>query len=57
MVSVEMLGNFKLTAVKFKPESVDPDDTEMLEDLVTAAINDVCGQVLKAREALTGGVI
>jgi len=57
MVEVEMQGNFKVKRISFKPEAVDPDDTEMLEDLITAAMNDVCAQILKAREALTGGVL
>lgn len=40
MVEVSMTGEFKVTSVSIKPEAVDPDDVEMLEDLVLAALND-----------------
>lgn len=39
-------------AVKIKPEAVDPDDVEMLEDLVMAAVNEALrkAQELAAQE-------
>ncbi len=40
MVEVCMLGNKTVKSVKIKPEVVDPDDVEMLEDLVMSAVND-----------------
>ena len=40
MVAVTMLGNKTVKAVKIKREVVDPDDVEMLEDLVVSAVND-----------------
>ena len=40
MVAVTMLGNKTVEAVKIKREVVDPDDVEMLEDLVVSAVND-----------------
>lgn len=39
MVTVTMTGDKRVTAVSIKPEAVDPDDIEMLEDLVAAAYN------------------
>ena len=33
MVTVTMTGKHEVTAIKIKPEAVDPDDLEMLEDL------------------------
>ena len=39
MVTVTMTGDKRVTAVSIKPEAVDPDDVEMLEDLILAAIN------------------
>lgn len=41
MIEVTMKGSKELTSVKIKPEAVDPDDVEMLEDLVMAAVNEV----------------
>ncbi len=40
VVSATVNGHKKLLSVKIKPEAVDPDDVEMLEDLVLAAVND-----------------
>ena len=40
LVSVTMTGKKVVTSVSIKPEAVDPDDVEMLEDLIIAALND-----------------
>ena len=48
MVEVVMMGDKTLKSIKFKPEIVDPDDVEMLEDLTAAAINDAINQISKA---------
>ena len=39
MVTVTMTGDKKIVGVSIKPEAVDPDDIEMLEDLLVAAFN------------------
>ena len=39
MVTVTMTGKHEVTAIKIKPEAVDPDDLEMLEDLIAAAVS------------------
>lgn len=39
MVEVTMTCDKKLVGISIKPEAVDPDDVEMLEDLVVAAVN------------------
>ena len=39
MVTVTMNGHNELLSVKIDPEVVDPDDVEMLEDLILAAVN------------------
>ena len=36
-----MTGKRELTSITIKPEVVDPDDIEMLEDLVISAVNQV----------------
>ena len=60
MVSVTLTGKHQVTAVKIKPEAVDPDDIEMLEDLVAAAVNDAIRQVDETTESemgkITGGL-
>lgn len=40
VVTVKANGAKKILSVKISPEAVDPDDVEMLEDLVTAAANE-----------------
>ncbi|NJL05566.1 MAG: YbaB/EbfC family nucleoid-associated protein [Chloroflexaceae bacterium] len=39
-VIVTMNGHRDIQAIKLNPEIVDPDDVEMLQDLILAAIND-----------------
>ena len=39
MVEVTISGKMKLLEIKIKPEAIDPEDPEMLEDLVKAAVN------------------
>ena len=50
MVTVEMSGAYELLNLKIKPEAVDPDDVEMVEDLVIAAVNEALSQVTKLRD-------
>ncbi|MCM1042865.1 MAG: YbaB/EbfC family nucleoid-associated protein [Corallococcus sp.] len=40
MVSVNCNCKKTITAISIRPEAVDPDDVEMLEDLILAAVND-----------------
>ena len=60
MVTVRMNGKHEILGITIKPEAVDPDDIEMLEDMVAAAINATVKQVDETAEAemgkLTGGL-
>ena len=60
MVTVVVNGHKKVQSITIKPEAVDPDDVEMLQDLVLTAVNDA---MTKAEELankdmgkLTGGM-
>ncbi len=44
-VSITVTGGMKVQALKIAPEVVDPNDVEMLEDLVTAAVNEALQKV------------
>ena len=59
MVTVKANGKKELISIKISPETVDPDDVEMLEDMVLAAVNQVLQQVEETSEKemskLTGG--
>lgn len=39
MVKVTANGNQEITAIEIEPEAVDPEDIELLEDLVIAGVN------------------
>ena len=60
MVTVTMTGKHAITSVKIKPEAVDPDDIEMLEDLIAAAVNSAVAAVDKDSDEemarMTGGM-
>ncbi len=60
MVTVTMNGKQKVTQIKIDPEIVKADDVEMLEDLITVAVNEAHDRVQEmVRErmtALTGGI-
>ena len=45
MVTVRMNGKHEILGITIKPEAVDPDDIEMLEDLVAAAFNDAARRI------------
>ncbi|WP_261663996.1 YbaB/EbfC family nucleoid-associated protein [Deinococcus sp. Marseille-Q6407] len=56
LVSVTMNGHGKVQSLKIKPEAVDGDDVEALEDLILAAIQDAAGQVDELQQDATRGL-
>ncbi len=60
MVTATVTGKHELTALEITPDAVDPDDVEMLQDMVIAAVN----EAIRAAESesannmarLTGGL-
>lgn len=55
-ISVTASGAKKITSIKIEKDVVDPEDVEMLEDLVTAAVNEVLEQVDAVSEEEMGKV-
>lgn len=59
-VEVTVSGKHEITKVKLSPEVVDPDDIEMLEDLIMAATNEALRKMEEENAAvmskLTGGL-
>ena len=59
-IEITITGQQQLMAVKIDPEVVDPEDVEMLQDLIVAAVNEALEQskALAAEKmgALTGGL-
>ncbi len=60
VVEVTVTGKREVSKVKIDPEAVDPDDVEMLEDLIVAATNEAlrkCEEESQAQMAkITGGL-
>ncbi len=52
MVTVEATGKKTVTSIKIDASVCDPDDVEMLEDLVLAAINDAYAKAAEAEEKI-----
>ena len=59
-VTAAVSGKKELTALTIKPDVVDPEDVEMLQDLVISAVNEALRQAEEAMSssmnALTGGL-
>lgn len=60
MVTVVITGHQRIRSIEVKPELVDPDDVEMLQDVLVAAVNQAIeqSQTMAAQrlEGLTGGI-
>lgn len=60
MVTVTVYGNKNVKSIEIKPEIVDPDDIEMLQDLIVAGVNAAIQQANETMEReigkLTGGM-
>lgn len=56
MVDVTIRGDYTVTAVRIDPELVNPDDVEMLEDMVGAAFNEGVRLVNEKSEQEMGAI-
>ena len=60
MIEVTVDGKHLIKSIKIKPEAIDADEPEMLEDLITVAVNEAIGNAIKTAEdemgAVTGGL-
>ena len=60
MATAKVNGKKELISIEIKPEAVDPDDVEMLQDLIVAAVNEALRQAGDAMEQgmgkMTGGL-
>ena len=59
-VSVTMLGSLEITRLTISPDAMDPEDPEMLADMITGAVNEVIRTINADKEekmnAVTGGL-
>lgn len=54
LVEVTMTCEKQVVSLSIKPEAVDPDDIEMLEDLIVASFNDAVSKAEEIREEKMG---
>ena len=57
MVKAEMNGNKELLAITIDKEAVDPEDVDMLQDLVKAAVNEAARKVDEEMQGAMGGMM
>ncbi|MDO4284883.1 MAG: YbaB/EbfC family nucleoid-associated protein [Eubacteriales bacterium] len=55
-VEVTVDGAKTVKGIRIAPEAVDPEDVEMLQDMIVAAVNEAMKQVDEASEQLLGGM-
>jgi hypothetical protein len=56
MVKVTMTGDMELREIKISPEAVDPEDVELLQDMVTAAVNEALRSAQELAANRMGGI-
>jgi DNA-binding YbaB/EbfC family protein len=55
MVTVKATGALEITEIKIAPEAIDPDDPELLSDMILAAVNEALRSAQSLAEAKLGG--
>ncbi len=59
-VTVTVDGKHLIKSIKINPDVIDPEEPEMIEDLVTVAVNEAINNAIKTAEdemgAITGGL-
>jgi len=56
MVKVVMTGDLRLDSITIDPDAVDPEDVEMLQDMVVAAVNEATRSAQEMQESKLGGL-
>jgi nucleoid-associated protein EbfC len=54
MIKVVIKGDQRIQSIEIDPEAVDPDDVEMLQDLLVAAVNEALEKVQKEQSEMMG---
>jgi len=55
-VKVTMTGDLQLREIKIAPEAIDPEDPELLQDMVTAAVNEALRSAQELAASKMGGI-
>jgi nucleoid-associated protein EbfC len=57
MVTVKATGALEVTEIKISPEAIDPEDPELLADMVLAAVNEALRSAQSLAESKLGGAL
>jgi nucleoid-associated protein EbfC len=57
MVTVKATGALEITEIKIAPQAIDPDDPELLADMVLAAVNEALRSAQSLAESKLGGAM
>ena len=57
MVTVKISGDLELRELRIDPEAVDPEDVELLQDMVLAAVNEAIRSAQELAENRLGGAM
>jgi nucleoid-associated protein EbfC len=55
MVTVKATGSLEIKEIKISPEAIDPDDPELLADMVLAAVNEALRSAQSLAQSKLGG--
>jgi nucleoid-associated protein EbfC len=56
MVTVQVTGDLVIKSIKIDPQAVDPEDVELLQDMVLAAVNEGMRSAQELAAAKMGGI-
>jgi DNA-binding YbaB/EbfC family protein len=56
MVKVTMTGDMQLREITISPDAIDPEDPELLQDMVTAAVNEALRSAQELAASRMGGI-
>jgi DNA-binding YbaB/EbfC family protein len=56
MVKVTMTGDMQLREITISPEAIDPEDPDLLQDMVTAAVNEALRSAQELAASRMGGI-
>jgi DNA-binding YbaB/EbfC family protein len=56
MVTVQATGDLRITSITIDPQAVDPEDVELLQDMVLAAVNEALRAAQELASSKLGGI-
>jgi nucleoid-associated protein EbfC len=56
MVTAQVTGDLNFKSIKIDPDAVDPDDVELLQDMILAAVNEALRSAQELASSKLGGI-